>query len=207
MKKIFFLFIFTGLILSTNCAYGADDETLLVDKLAGKNGFAMTFEQSSKYKFLKVPKTSKGKLTFVPPKNFIWEIEGDNPGKIVSNGKKTWIYSPAEEEQDTPTVVVKKGIYEGVQSLVFDPKYKVTALVKKDKFRELKVKGSKSKGYLWAELKFLETPDFRIDSVVFEDIEGTKVTIKAITFNRINNKLDASVFDFKAPKGSRIIIK
>jgi len=207
MIKIFYSLIVAGIILSINCVYGAEENPLLVDKLAGKNGFIMTFEQSSKYRFLKTPKVSKGKLTFVPPKSFIWEIEGDNAGKIVSNGKKTWIYSPAEEAEDVPTVVVKKGIYDGVQSLVFDPKYKLTALVKQDKFKELKVKGSKSKGYLWAELRFLETPDFRIDSVVFEDVEGTKVTIKAIAFDRINNKLDASVFDFKAPKGSRTIIK
>lgn len=207
MIKFLCSLIFASTVLSSNYVYSAQDETLLVDKLAGQNGFTMSFEQSSKYKFLKVPKVSKGKLTFVPPKNFIWEIEGDNPGKIISNGKKTWIYSPAEEAEDTPTVVVKNGVYEGVQSLVFNPKYKISALVKKDKYKELKVKGSKSKGYLWAELKFLETPDFRIDSVVFEDVEGTKVTIKATTFDRINNKLDANVFDFKAPKGSRIITK
>ncbi len=207
MAKIFYSMIIAGIILSVNFVYGAEADPLLVDKLAGKNGFTMTFEQSSKYKFLKVPKTSKGKITFVPPKSFIWEIEGDNAGKIISNGKRTWIYSPAEEAEDTPAVVVKKGTYTGVQSLVFDPKYKISALIKNDKFKVLKVKGSKSKGYLWAELKFIETPDFRIDSVVFEDVEGTKVTIKAIAFDRLNNKLDASVFDFKAPKGSRIIIK
>jgi len=199
--------VFVAFLLSSLCAYGAGDDALLVDKLAGKNGFTMTFEQSSKYKFLKVPKVSKGKLTFAPPKSFIWEIQGDNAGKIVSNGKKTWIYSPAEEAEDTPTVVIRNGVYEGVQSLVFDPKYKVSALAKNGNFRELKVKGSKPKGYLWAELRFLETPDFRIDSVVFEDVEGTKVTIKVNTFDRINNKLDAGVFDFKAPKVSRIITK
>jgi len=207
MKKLCFLFVLIELLFLPFCVYAAEDKALLVDKLAGKNGFTMTFEQSSKYKFLKVPKTSKGKLTFAPPNNFIWEIDGDNAGKIVSNGKRTWIYSPAEESEDTPTVVVKNGVYEGVQSLVFNPKYRVASLVKNDKFKELKVKGSKSKGYLWAELKFLETPDFRIDSVVFEDVEGTKVTIKVIAFDRINSKLDASAFDFKAPKGSRIITK
>jgi outer membrane lipoprotein-sorting protein len=207
MAKVLFAIITTSIFLSANYVYGAEDNTLLVDKLAGKNGFKMTFEQSSKYKFLKVPKASKGKLTFVPPKSFIWEIDGDNAGKIISNGKKTWIYSVADETEDTPTVIVKKGVYEGVQSLVFNPRYKVADLVKKGNFKELRVTGSKSKGYLWAELRFTETPDFRIDTVVFEDVEGTKVTIKAIAFDRISKSLDASAFDFVAPKGSRIIIK
>ena len=81
MAKIIFSIITASIILSPNYVYGAEDNTLLVDKLAGQSGFTMTFEQSSKYKFLKVPKVSKGKLTFVPPKSFIWEIDGDNAGK------------------------------------------------------------------------------------------------------------------------------
>jgi outer membrane lipoprotein-sorting protein len=207
MKKLSGFFIFIGVFLSPFYIYGAVNDALLIDKLAGQNGFVMTFEQSSKYKFLKKPKISKGKLTFVPPKSFIWEIEGENAGKIVSNGKKTWVYSPAEEEGDTPTVLVKKGTYEGVQSIVFNPKYKESSLIKNGTFKVLKVKGSRSKGYMWAELRLLDSPDFRIDSVVFEDVEDTNVTIKATGFNKLSNKPEPSIFDFKAPKGARIITK
>jgi outer membrane lipoprotein-sorting protein len=206
MKKVFASLVFIGILLPSFYVYGAENGTLIVDKLAGANGFTMTFEQSSKYKFLKTPKISKGKLIFAPPKSFVWEIDGENAGKIVSNGKKTWIYSPAEEAEDTPTVVVKKGVYEGVQSIIFDPKYTDSSLIKKGDVRVLKVQGNRSKGYMWAEVEFLDSPDFRIDRVVFEDIEGTKVTIKAISFNRLSGKSDVS-FSFKAPKGARIITK
>jgi len=187
--------------------YGADDDALIMDKLSGDNGFLMSFEQKSDYKFIHRSKLSKGQLTFTPPSSFIWEINGENAGKVISNGKKTWIYSPADEEGDTPTVVVKKGIYEGVQSIFFDSKYKVSSLKKEGKIRLLKVNGGKSKGYMWAEVRFTDTPDFRIDSVVFEDVEGTKVTIKAKSFNRLSDKPVSGTFDFKVPKGARIIKK
>ncbi len=207
MKVFFTALMFIGVLLSPPYVHCSVSDGFIVDELAGANGFTMTFEQSSKYKFLKRPKVSKGKLIFAPPKNFVWELEGDNAGKIVSNGKKTWIYSPAEEEEDTPTVLIKKGIYEGVQSIIFDPKYKLSSLVKNGDARVLKVKGNRSKGYMWAQIQFLDTPDFRIDTVVFEDIEGTKVTIKATSFNRQSSKFSAGVFSFKAPKGARIINK
>jgi outer membrane lipoprotein-sorting protein len=207
MKKFFASLLLPGILLPSFCTYGAENSALIVDKLAGANGFTMTFEQTSKYKFLNKPKVSKGKLIFVPPKNFVWEIEGENAGKVISNGKKTWIYSPAEEAEDTPTVVIKKGVYEGVQSIIFDPQYKDSSLVKEGDVRVLKVQGNRSKGYMWAEVEFLDSPDFRIDRVVFEDIEGTKVIIKANSFDRLSTRSEASIFSFKAPKGARIITK
>ena len=207
MKRFMLFIFFIGVVLPVLPVNGADDTSLIVDKLAGKNGFTMRFEQSSKYKFLNKPKVSKGKLLFSPPKNFVWEIEGENAGKIVSNGKKTWVYSPAEEEGDTPTVLVIKGLYDGVQSIVFDPKYSESSLTKQGSLRGLKVKGSKDKGYLWAEIWFSDSPDFRIDSVMFEDIEGTIVSIKVNSFDRLSKMPALSAFNFKSPKKARIITR
>ena len=48
MKKFFASLLFIGILLSSFYIYGAENEALLVDKLAGANGFTMTFEQSGK---------------------------------------------------------------------------------------------------------------------------------------------------------------
>jgi len=177
----------------------------ILKKLGGEKGFIMTFEQKSFYKFLKEPRIASGSLVYSPPLNFVWEIKGENAGKVISNGKKTWIYSPAEEEGDTPVVAIKDGKYDGIQSVVFDQKYDTSSLKTKDGLKELTVKGSKEKGYLSATLRFKDGTNFSLDSIEFEDIENTKILIKVKTFKRMSKSASSDTFIFKAPKGAKVI--
>jgi outer membrane lipoprotein-sorting protein len=184
---------------------GTDKGTIL-DKIGGDKGFKMTFEQQSHYPFLNAPKTSSGSLLFSPQRKFIWEVKGEQGGKVVSNGKKTWIYTPAEEEEDKPTLIVKTGDYNGVESVIFNSKYEASSL--KDVangIKELNVKGSSDRGYEWAVLRFREEPAFAIDSFEFKDLNGTRTVIKVKTFTRLSKPVPAGTFNFKAPKGTRII--
>ncbi|MCX6111765.1 MAG: outer membrane lipoprotein carrier protein LolA [Proteobacteria bacterium] len=180
-------------------------ETIL-SKIGGDKGFKMTFEQESRYTFLKTPKISKGSLLYSPRRNFIWEIYGEQGGKVISNGKKTWIYTPAEEKEDKPTLIIKTGNYDGVESVIFDTDYDVSSLkTSSNGLKELRINGSKQKGYEWAVLRFKEEPVFAIDSFEFKDLNGTNTVIKVKTFTRLTKTVPAGTFNFKAPRGTRII--
>lgn len=191
-----------------SCSHANDDQ-LIINKLGDNIGFEFKFEQKNFYKFLKAPKITTGKALFSNPSSFVWEVAGDNAVKIVSNGKRTWIYSPPEEEGDTPSLAVRDGSFgDGIQSLILGSKYKVCDLKQakgKKGFKELRVKGSKDKGYIWATITFADGSDFRLDSVEFEDKDGSKVLIQVRDFKRLSKKVAAKTFVFKAPKGTRII--
>ncbi|MFH1223945.1 MAG: outer-membrane lipoprotein carrier protein LolA [Pseudomonadota bacterium] len=211
MLRKFALIIFTVNFLS-GALYAED----ILKKLGGDKGFMLTFQQKSFYKFLKEPKISSGSLLYSPPDNFVWEIKGDNAGKVVSNGKKTWIFSPAEEQGDTPTVIVREKKYDGIQSIIFGEKYDTSMLKEKDGLLELTVKGGKDKGYLSATLRFKESPspktragsdnaNFSLDSIEFDDIENTKIVVKVKTFRKLSKNASTDTFIFRAPRGTRSI--
>lgn len=198
MQKVLLLCSFVLVFSSLN----AEE---LLKKLGGEKGFSITFEQKSFYKFLKQPRVAQGSLLFSYPRNFVWEIKGENAGKVVSNGKKTWIFSPAEEKGDTPTLAIKNGRYDGIQSAIFDPKYDTASLTTKNGLKELKIKGSRQKGYLSAVLRFREEPNFSLDSIDFEDVESTKIMIRIKTFKALSETVSSDTFVFKAPKGTRMV--
>jgi outer membrane lipoprotein-sorting protein len=193
--------------LSTESKTSAPAQSSLINKISGEKGFKADFEQKSIYTFTKKPRNLKGSLLFKPEKNFIWEVKGENATKIVSNGKTTWIYTPAEEEGDKAVLMVKETKdYEGPEAVIFDPKYKTSNLVDKDGFKVLEVKGTKKTDYKWLKLKLKpEKEMFDIHSIEFEDLNGTKVFISVKNFNRLDKAVLAKTFDFKAPKGTRII--
>ena len=204
-KKLTF-FLLICLSFSLKQVQAQENKQTILSKISGTNGFKMTFEQQSKYPFLKAPKISKGSLLYSPQRNFVWEIYGDNAGKVISNGKKTWIYTPAEEEGDKGSLVIKTGNYDGVESIVFDTEYDLSSLkTSTDGLKELTVNGSSQKGYEWAILRFKENPAFTIDSFEFKDLNGTNTVIKVKTFTRLSKPVPAGTFNFKAPKGTRII--
>jgi len=202
---VFLISVLFSITLSSS--YCLDDQ-LIIKKLSNSVGFELSFEQKNFYKFLKEPKITSGKAVFSYPSSFVWEVGGLNAVKIVSNGKKTWVYSPPEEDGDTPTLVIKNGLFDdGIQSLILGDKYKTSNLKdsKNNKdLKELYVKGSKDKGYKWAIIRF-KSSDFRLDSVEFEDIDGSKVLIEVRDFKQLTKRVADQTFVFKAPKGTRII--
>jgi len=120
-----------------------------------------------------------------------------------------WIYSPPEEEGDIPTLSVRdSNTDKGIQSLILDLEHK-TSMLKDSKskkgLKELYIKGGRKKGYNWAVVNIDDRTDFRLDSIEFEDIDGSKVFIEVRDFKRLPKKLTSKEFVFKAPKGTRII--
>ncbi|MEI6079731.1 MAG: outer membrane lipoprotein carrier protein LolA [bacterium] len=208
-KTLVLLLMFPALLFAEDKAVApsalANKETIL-SKIGGDKGFKMVFEQHSQYPFLKTPKISNGSLLYSPKRKFVWEIYGEQGGKVISNGTKTWIYTPAEEEGDKATLIVKTGNYDGVESVIFNSNYDVSSLKETaNGLKELRVKGSSKKGYEWAVLRFKESPTFTIDSFEFKDLNGTNTIIKVKTFSRLTEAVPAGTFNFKAPKGTRII--
>lgn len=203
MKRILLM------LLLPLCAHANLNSELIIDKLSGGKGFEFKFEQKNYYKFLKQPKVSNGKAVYNVPSCFIWELFGDNAVKIVNNGKKLWIYSPPEEEGDIPTLSVRDPNKDkGIQSLILDLEQKISMLKDsktKKGLKELYIKGNREKGYSWARVNFDDRTDFRLDSIEFEDIDGSKVLIEVRDFKRLPKKLAGKEFIFKAPKGTRII--
>ena len=201
------LVIFSSLVFAQGPTdRSAPTKETILSKIGGANGFKMTFEQESHYSFLKNPKISKGSLLYAPKRKFVWEVYGDQGGKVVSNGKKTWIYTPAEEKEDKPTLMIRSGNYDGVESVIFDADYDVSSLkTASNGLKELRVNGSRQKGYEWAVLRFKGEPTFVIDSFEFKDLNGTNTVIKVKTFTRLTETVPAGTFNFKAPKGTRII--
>ncbi len=209
LKIIVSLLIFSSFLFAQSpvkADQSVPNKETILSKIGGENGFKMTFEQESRYTFLKNTKTSKGSLLYSPKRKFVWEIYGDQGGKVISNGKKTWIYTPAEEKEDKATLIIRTGNYDGVESVIFDTDYDVSSLkTSANGLKELRINGSKQKGYEWAVLRFKEAPTFAIDSFEFKDLNGTNTVIKVKTFTRLTKVVPAGTFNFKAPKGTRII--
>lgn len=200
MNLIFFL------MMSFTCIDA--EELSIIDKLSDQKGFEFNFVQKKYYKFLKEPKISNGHAIYSHSGNFIWETTGTNAGKIISNGKNVWIYTPAEEEGDVPVVHISQASkLKGVGSFVMSGQYKVSDLKESNKagYKELKINGAKDKGYEWAKLSFDDRTDFRLDSIEFEDIDSSKVLIEIKDFKKLKSRLSPKLFTFKPPKGARII--
>jgi outer membrane lipoprotein-sorting protein len=210
MKKI--LLITTLMFFSFTSFRSANANTTeqtIMEKLSGEYGFEFKFEQKNFYKFLTQPRITVGKAVYGTPSSFIWELFGDNAVKIVSDGKKIWIYSPAEEAGDKPTLAVRNAqTNDGIQSLILGNKYKITDLKpsksKKD-IKEVYITGSKDSEYHWAIVRVDDRKDFSLDSIEFEDKDGSKVLIEVKAFKRLAQKAPQGTFVFKAPKGTRII--
>ena len=93
-----------------------------------------------------------------------------------------------------------------MESVIFDTDYDVSSLkTSANGLKELRINGSKQKGYEWAVLRFKEAPTLAIDSFEFKDLNGTNTVIKVKTFTRLTKVVPAGTFNFKAPKGTRII--
>ena len=209
LKRLAPFLIFSSIVLAQSPAkleQSIPTKQTILNRIGGDNGFKMSFEQQSQYPFLKTPKISKGSLLYSPKRNFVWEIYGEQAGKVISNGKKTWIYTPAEEKEDKATLIIKKGNYDGVESVIFDTDYDISSLkTTSNGLKELKINGSRQKGYEWAVLRFKEEPTLEIDSFEFKDLNGTNTVIKVKTFTRLTKAVPVGTFNFKAPKGTRII--
>ena len=202
----FFIFVVSILILSpTMLGVQTMERQDLMSNLTGNRAFLMTFEQSSYYTFLDTAKVSSGMFLFSPPRSFVWKVGGEQGGKIVSNGRKTWFYSPPEEKDDEAAVVIKDGACVGIASIIFDYTNGLSSIIKKGGLKELYIKGSKEKGYLWAILRFIDSPIFRIDGFEFIDPNGNRTVIKTRTFSRLSKAIPSEMFNFVIPKGTKII--
>lgn len=201
-------FIITGFLFIFLLFASEAKSSSLIKKIAGEYGFKIDFEQKTIYTFINKPRVLKGTVLFTPERNFIWEVKGENATKIVSNGERMWIYTPAEEPGDKPVLMIKRSKdYEGPEAVIFDPKYQMSSLSDSDEgLKILKVKGTKKTDYKWLNLKLRSKQDmFDIHSIEFEDLNGTKVFISVKKFDRLDKAVPAKTFEFKAPKGARII--
>jgi outer membrane lipoprotein-sorting protein len=96
--------------------------------------------------------------------------------------------------------------YEGPEAVIFDPKYKMSNLANEGGLKVLKIKGTKKTDYKCLNLKLKPKEDvLDISSIEFEDLNGTKVFISVKNFDRLDKAVPAKTFEFKAPKGTRII--
>ncbi len=92
-------------LMSTAAAVGNTQEppsaSWVLQKLEKRydcEGFSARFEQISTLKAMEITDTASGKAYFKRPGKMRWVYEKPNPQKIVTNGKKLWIYKPRENQ-------------------------------------------------------------------------------------------------------------
>lgn len=113
MKSHFWFFLaFCGLwVFYTPDLHAIKLPTLLneVETVYKKSGtLTAEFSQEKFIASLKMKKTSSGVLWVKRPKSFRWQTHEPDPNILVSNGTKTWFYTPPFDESEPGQVIIRK---------------------------------------------------------------------------------------------------
>ena len=80
-----------------------------VEAIYKKSGtLTAEFSQEKFVASLKMKKNSSGVLWVKRPKSFRWQTHEPDPNILVSNGTKTWFYTPPFDETEPGQVIVRK---------------------------------------------------------------------------------------------------
>jgi len=180
-----------------------------VEKRYGGRGFTARFFQTSTLKAMHVTDTASGTLSVKPPGRMRWEYEEPEKHVIITDGRKLWVYVPADNQ-----VMIGKapaffgdgkgaGFLSDIRGLRrnFDislnpdtvaPRH-VLKLVPKAKTYDISVI------YL-----SIQPETFDVVQVVtinqYEDV--TRIEFSGISYNR---NIEESLFSFQIPEGADIV--
>jgi len=198
------LFLLAALCCPLLAQAGAVD--FLKQFLDNTQSFRAGFSQSVLSRSGRKPQQSTGKLAFLKPGKFRWEVEQPYPQLMVGDGKKVWIHDPELEQ-----VTVKKMD----QALGATPAALLSG--SSDTLKNFSLsEGGNSDGLDWVEarpknqeasfdrVRLGFTPDGKLQAMEMFDNFGQTTTLR---FHQAesNPALPLSLFQFTPPKGADVI--
>jgi outer membrane lipoprotein carrier protein len=200
-KPVFF-FLFTCYSILAFAGQGKEE---LEGFLAGTQTIEARFQQKLLDNKGILLQQSAGKFTLKRPGKFIWDYVLPYPQKIVSNGKKIWVY---DSELEQVSVKQYNEMLSGAPVALLDQRKKLT-----DDFTV--VEAGNVQGQDWVKLTpvsaesefteiFVGMAKNNLKSMRLIDSFGQSTTIE---FEQIqtNVHLDDAAFDFKPPAGVDVV--
>ncbi len=201
--------IFTCLtifIATASSAFAADASSGLSDLLNGiktmRAGFTQTIYDNRGTAIQK----STGKMAIERPGKFRWEVSNPMPQTIIANDERLWIYDPdlqqvtirslKNEAGEAPALLLSR------QNTQLENDYNVQSLTQEKSLQWYLLKPKKHDN-MFASVK-MGFANSQLKEMVLEDQIGhsTRVQFQKI---EMNQSLPASLFVFKAPKGTDVI--
>lgn len=203
------LFLTACLLLPLNAAAG--DAAAVADKLQDRyekvSSLSADFTQEVFSKSLKSTQTSGGKVFFKKPGKMRWTYSEPIKDEIVSNGKVISVYQPdlnqvMEREIDPSASNIGTDFLSGVGNLKRD--FDIAIAEENEKTCRLSLTPKEPQPNIKRIFLELDKGTFIITKTVVEDLFGneTRVSLRDMKFDA---NIKDSVFEFKAPKGAKVV--
>lgn len=195
----------SAIVLSTNL-YASSAIQQLESLMAGFTSYSAQFEQYTKDDKGKKGEVSQGLMQVQRPNKFRWETKTPFPQLIVSDGENIWIYD--EDLAQATRKKVQPGESNGAALILngdlkaLNKRFEISQIFDKkdEKLFELipKEEGSFEKIQLFF-------AGGVIRELLLVDILGKQTTI-ILTNSKLNQNFKTSLFDFKPPKNTDVMI-
>ncbi|GAB4223067.1 MAG: outer membrane lipoprotein chaperone LolA [Francisella sp.] len=200
MKKVIIYFIFFLSIINISFA---DPSNSLIEKIKNINSMSANFTQKMIDGQNNNNVNSKGYMTLKKPQYFKWETTSPNKQIIISNGEKLFIY-----DGDLEQLIIKK-----VSNDIAQYPYLILLSKNADNINKLfKVSQKGENTYILKpkddqmidNIKIQFTPT---NQLKYLEISTSLHQLTQIDFSntKINENINNTTFNFKAPKGTDII--
>jgi len=174
--------------------------------MAGFKSYSAEFEQYTKDDKGKKGEVSSGFMQVQRPNKFRWETTKPFPQLIVSDGQYIWIYD--EDLAQATRKKVQPGESNGAALILngdlkaLNKRFEITQLLDKNNEKLFELIPKQEGSFEKIQLFFA---DKVIRELLLVDILGKQTTI-ILTRSKLNQKFKASVFDFKAPENTDVMI-
>ena len=192
------------LVIFCQVSFSAEADEILQSKLNALQTMSARFDQVVKAKRREVSRSS-GTMALSRPGRFRWQTQKPMEQLVVADGKRLWIYDVDLEQVS----VQKQEKKVGGTAALFLSGYDDT--VARDFDVTLKEKGSKTVFDLISKSNKanFQQVELTFDGAALSGIElldqlGQKTVVKLVDV-KVNPKLAATLFQFKAPKGVDVV--
>lgn len=198
LKKAFSL----GFLIWAACAaYPVAAQTALDRYFAGLKTLTADFEQTVRNPQMKAAATSHGTLALDRPGKFVWDYKTPYVQRIVSDGNRIWIHDIDLEQVTIKRLDAALGNTPGLLLSSDKPlveSFNITELSAENDVSVVQLEPKdKDAGFTQVKLRFVLN---ELASMELTDNLGQSTKLIFINVKR-NPKVDASVFEFKVPKG------
>lgn len=205
MKKISWMIKTAFLTLIFVCASAYADESAsqaLSQSLGNYSTYQANFQQVNYDKKNRAAQKSQGKVFMMRPGKFRWETTQPYQQTVIANGNSLWIYD-VDLKQASQQSLAKRGFNpaELLTRPVEDLTQKFTITQEADGWFKLIPNNKKDGGFKAAYLQF---QDNKLTGLkIINQLNQTNVF--TFTNIQVNPKLNAGLFQFKAPAGVQVL--
>ena len=204
---LFCFSLFLGLCTMTQADTLGDETLTAIEKLYTNNGFSADFSQSSTLTALEITETASGRAWFSHPGKMKWLYLSPQRHEITTNGHALWIYRPDQNQvmRGNAKKFFKAGAGAAFLSDIGKMRQEFNIEVKKttDTHISFLLTAKQKNPDLVTLLIQVSRTTHEITQVTTQNPYGDTTTFQ---FTNIQFKpMDASIFEFKIPKGSSII--